>query len=59
LVTGALVGTSFTWVRLLIWLLLVMDILIKINYEERLLSAHYPAYAAYRRQTKRLLPYLY
>jgi protein-S-isoprenylcysteine O-methyltransferase Ste14 len=59
LVTGALVCASFTWVRLLIWLVLIMDILIKINYEERLLSAHYPAYAAYRRQTKRLLPYLY
>ncbi|MCB0086134.1 MAG: isoprenylcysteine carboxylmethyltransferase family protein [Caldilineaceae bacterium] len=59
LVTVALVSASWTWWRLAIWALLALAILVKIDYEERLLRAHYPIYATYRRQTKRLLPYVF
>jgi len=59
LVTGALVAAAFHWWRLGIWVILLVDILVKIAYEETLLTKHYAAYGAYRQQTKRLLPYLY
>ena len=56
LTTLALVLDSFTWLRLGIWLVLVVDLLVKLTYEERLLVAHYPDYPAYQQRTKRLLP---
>lgn len=59
LVTGALVLDLPTPLRIGIWLLLLLDILIKMTYEEQLLTQHYPGYAPYQQQTKRLLPYLY
>lgn len=57
--TLALVVDSFTWLRLGLWLLLLVDLLIKLHYEERLLAAHYPAYRRYQQQSKRLLPLIY
>ena len=59
LTTLALVLDSFTWLRLGFWLVLLGDLLIKLHYEERLLAAHYPGYATYQQQTKRLLPLIY
>lgn len=59
LATLALVIDSFTWLRLGFWFVLLIDLLVKLHYEERLLSAHYPDYRRYQQQTKRLLPWLY
>ena len=55
----ALVANSFSWLRLGFLLFLVVDLVVKLRYEERLLTAHYPAYAAYAQQTKRLIPFIY
>ena len=55
----ALVANSFSWLRLGFLLFLVVDLVVKLSYEERLLTAHYPAYAAYAQQTKRLIPFIY
>jgi len=59
LVTLALVLDTFTWLRLIFWLVLLVDLLIKLHYEERLLIACYPGYTTYQQQAKRLLPLLY
>ena len=59
LIALALVTDSFTWSRLLMLVVLVVDLLVKLRYEEGLLSAHYPQYAAYMARTNRLLPYVY
>jgi protein-S-isoprenylcysteine O-methyltransferase Ste14 len=59
LVTLALLLERFTPWRLLYWLILLVDLLIKLRYEETLLTAHFDEYAAYCRQTKRLLPLVY
>ncbi|MCB0046035.1 MAG: hypothetical protein KDD92_11430 [Caldilineaceae bacterium] len=56
---GALVLDSFSWLRLGIWLLLLVDLLIKLRYEESLLRAHYPGYAALTARTWRLLPFIF
>lgn len=55
----ALVADSSSWLRLAMLLILVVDLVVKLNYEERLLTAHYPAYAAYTQRTKRLIPFIY
>ncbi len=49
----------FNYPRLLFWLLLVVDILAKIAYEEELLSRHFQEYSDYKQVTKRLIPFLY
>lgn len=55
----ALVIDRFSYLRLALWLVLLIDLLIKLGYEERLLSRDLDGYAAYRQRTKRLIPYLY
>lgn len=55
----ALVLDTPTLVRWLIYALLATDLLIKLAYEERLLAAAFPEYAAYRAVSKRLLPFVY
>jgi protein-S-isoprenylcysteine O-methyltransferase Ste14 len=57
--TLPLVLDAFTWLRLAIWLILLIDLVVKLNYEERLLAAHFFGYATYQQQTKRLLPFVY
>jgi protein-S-isoprenylcysteine O-methyltransferase Ste14 len=59
LLTGAWLAMDFTWWRLLIYLLLALNLIVKLHYEERLLSAHYPGYADYRKTTRKLIPFLY
>lgn len=59
LTTGALILDAFSWLRLGFWLALVVDLLLKLHYEEGLLSTHYPGYTAYQQQTKRLIPFVY
>jgi protein-S-isoprenylcysteine O-methyltransferase Ste14 len=63
--TGALIlGLAwlldhFTVDRLVVYLVLVVDLVVKLRYEERLLTQRFPAYPDYCRHTKRLLPFLF
>jgi protein-S-isoprenylcysteine O-methyltransferase Ste14 len=41
------------------WLLLLANLVVKLNYEEKLLVLHFPEYESYRQSTKRLIPYIY
>lgn len=59
LTTLPLVVTEPSGRRMAVWLILLVDLLVKIAYEERLLAAHFPEYADYQAQTKRLLPFIY
>ena len=59
LVTGALVADAPSSLRIALLLILVVDIVLKLSYEERLLAAHYPAYAQYMQRSKRLIPFVY
>ena len=45
--------------RILLWVGLVMTLSVKLHYEERLLMKRFPEYETYRRQTKRLIPYVW
>jgi protein-S-isoprenylcysteine O-methyltransferase Ste14 len=51
-------GNPLTF-RIILWAGLVITLLIKLRYEERLLMERFPDYEAYRRQTKRLIPFVW
>ena len=57
--TLALVAAQPTPLRWGIWLILLADLLIKLDYEERLLTDHFAAYRSYMAESKRLIPYIY
>lgn len=57
--TLALVGSAPSPLRLATWAVLLVDLLLKLNYEERLLTERFPDYPAYQRTSKRLLPLLW
>lgn len=54
-----LVVDYFSYYRLAALLLLVADLLIKIVYEEKRLLTQFPEYENYRKQTRKLIPFLY
>jgi protein-S-isoprenylcysteine O-methyltransferase Ste14 len=55
---GLTLAASLPW-RWLLWLALLINLMVKLRYEERLLGGHFSGYEAYRRQTWRLLPWVY
>lgn len=59
LTTLALVIADFSYLRLGIWLVLLLDLLIKLHYEERILIRELSGYEAYRQKSSRLIPFLY
>jgi len=59
LVSLAVVGDAFSWERLGVWIILVVDLLVKLNIEEKLLVEHFPDYSGYQLRTTRLIPWIY
>ena len=55
----ALIGEYYTHVRLAYFMALIIVLLIKIQYEEKALINHFPAYVDYIKKSKRLIPYIY
>ena len=58
-VTLALLLDFFSWPRAAAWLVLLVDIVAKMNYEEKLLAARFPGYESYRKTTRRIFPFVY
>ncbi len=61
---GMLIAIGWVWnefsvLRLIAALALLLDFLVKLRYEERLLSERFPEYRAYMRESKRLVPWVY
>ena len=59
LVTAPLVVTAFSLARAAIWLVLLIDLLLKLNYEEGLLTARLPGYGEYKQKSYHLIPFIY
>lgn len=59
LATLVLVLDHPTFSRCAAWGALLATLVFKMNYEEELLCRRFEAYAQYRAQTKRLLPFIY
>ena len=58
LCTFAMVFDEFSYVRLVVWLSLGIDLVAKLTYEERLLAQRFQEYSGYQRRTARLVPYI-
>ncbi len=56
---AALLIMHFSMERLLILLLLATVLIVKLNFEERLLCEKFPGYREYMRRTSRLFPYVF
>ncbi|MFC1922924.1 methyltransferase family protein [Chloroflexota bacterium] len=59
LTTLPLVINDFDLFRIVIWLVLLIDLLLKLNYEENLLAIELTGYDQYMRKSARLIPFLY
>jgi protein-S-isoprenylcysteine O-methyltransferase Ste14 len=57
--TLALVLASPSALRWGLWIVLLIDLVVKLHYEERMLLAHFAGYGAYQAASKRLIPYIY
>lgn len=57
--TGIYVYDSYTLFNLMMFLILLIDLLMKLNYEEKLLVKRFPEYNEYRKRTKMILPYIF
>jgi protein-S-isoprenylcysteine O-methyltransferase Ste14 len=58
-VAAALIAGDFSSLKFGIGLLLAFCLVIKLEYEENLLVKRFPEYEAYRKITKRLIPFLW
>ena len=59
LTTLPLVINEFDLFRIVIWLVLLFNLLLKLNYEENLLVIELAGYDQYVRKSARLIPFLY
>jgi protein-S-isoprenylcysteine O-methyltransferase Ste14 len=55
----ALVLEKFTLLRAAMFVLLVLNLLIKIEFEESMLEKEFNEYDSYRKRTRKLLPFIY
>ncbi len=59
LVTLPLVLDHFSMLRLAIWLVLLVDLVLKLRHEERLLASEVEGYSGYMSRTKKLFPFIF
>lgn len=59
LFTLALVLAAPSLLRIAFWLVLLIDLVLKLHYEEALLAAKFSGYPKYQQATKKLIPFIY
>ena len=57
--TLPLIVANFSEARLLVWGILLIDLVLKLNYEETLLAENLTGYLEYQQKSSRLVPRLY
>ncbi|MBU0690339.1 isoprenylcysteine carboxylmethyltransferase family protein [bacterium] len=50
---------DFSWLRFIVWLILLANACFKLTFEEKLLAARFPDYSEYITKTKRLIPFVF
>jgi protein-S-isoprenylcysteine O-methyltransferase Ste14 len=50
---------TFTLFNLIMFIVLLIDLLMKLNYEEKLIVKRFGEYAEYRKITKRIIPFIF
>ena len=59
LTLSPLLITEFSLLRLFIFVVLLIDLILKLNYEEKLLKTAFTDYQEYQKKTYRLIPFIY
>ena len=59
LFTAGISITYFQWYNLFIWLLLLLVLLIKLHWEERMLNQRFPQYQDYQQHSYKLIPFIF
>jgi protein-S-isoprenylcysteine O-methyltransferase Ste14 len=59
MVFAPLISEHYSHFRLTVWIVLLMNLVFKLHFEERLLKAHFEGYADYMKTTWRLVPFVY
>ena len=59
LTTLPLILNELSAFRVIIWIVLLIDLLMKLNYEENLLTEKIAGYEQYRQRSARIIPYIY
>ena len=59
LMMASFVILKINFISITIFLLLVITLFLKMFYEERLLEEKFPEYSAYKKQTRRLIPFIF
>ena len=59
LVMLVLVLEEFTYLRAAVWLVLYLDLVLKLQYEEQLLVNRFPEYRGYQSKTSKLIPWIW
>lgn len=57
--TLPLIINSYSWVRLFFWVILLITLVFKLNYEEKLLTQYSASYSEYINTTYRIIPFVY
>jgi protein-S-isoprenylcysteine O-methyltransferase Ste14 len=47
------------WEKVIIWLILLIVLIIKLHWEDRMLNQQFPEYRTYQQKSFKLVPYLY
>jgi protein-S-isoprenylcysteine O-methyltransferase Ste14 len=55
----SIVSEKMSYIRVLFLLFLIIDLLIKIEFEERILVKEFKDYSNYKKVTRKLIPYIY
>jgi len=56
---AAWIINDFSYFRLLIFIILIINQIIKLSYEEKFLLEKFPDYKNYKNRTKRIIPFIY
>jgi protein-S-isoprenylcysteine O-methyltransferase Ste14 len=59
ILSSALLAAQFDLKKLIISLVLVICLVVKMLFEEKLLCEHFPGYKAYMLTTKRVIPFVW
>ena len=59
LTTLPLIIDKFSILRLLLWIILLINLVLKINYEEKMLAAEVDGYENYVKDSYRLIPFIH
>jgi protein-S-isoprenylcysteine O-methyltransferase Ste14 len=58
-ITICYILNDFSPLRILIFVILLINFILKLNYEENILIAKFSEYSDYKKSTKRLIPFIY